>query len=71
MAIDWQLKTLGLCRNILRAIAAADLPPLESFPLAQQVTFKYYTGVLAFLGEDYSKVCNNLWANRIAKTFPD
>lgn len=50
-----QLKSLPLCRNILRALTAADLPPLEAFPRAQQVTFHYYVGVLAFLNEEYTK----------------
>ncbi|PWN35787.1 protein CSN12 [Meira miltonrushii] len=51
----FKLRSLGLCRNILRAIGAADLPDFERFPRAQRVTFKYYVGVLAFLNEDYSK----------------
>lgn len=51
-----QLKSLGLCRNILRALSAADLPDFELFPRAQRVTFKYYLGVLAFLNEEYVKV---------------
>ena len=32
------------------------MPPLEAFPKSQQVTFKYYEGVLQFLEEDYVKV---------------
>lgn len=51
----FKLRSLGLCRNILRAIGAADLPDFQRFPRAQRVTFKYYVGVLAFLNEDYSK----------------
>lgn len=50
----FKLRSLGLCRNILRAIGAADLPDFERFPRAQRVTFKYYVGVLAFLNEDYA-----------------
>lgn len=50
----FKLRSLGLCRNILRAIGAADLPDFEKFPRAQRVTFKYYVGVLAFLNEDYA-----------------
>ena len=56
-----QLKSLPLCRNILRALTAADLPALERFPRAERVTFKYYLGVLAFLGEEYGKAETELW----------
>jgi hypothetical protein len=40
---------------MLRSIAAAELPPLSSYPMSEQVTFSYYTGVLAFLDENYSR----------------
>lgn len=30
------------------------MPPLSAFPKAHQVTFKYYSGVIAFLEEDYA-----------------
>ncbi|KIS68384.1 uncharacterized protein UMAG_03478 [Mycosarcoma maydis] len=49
----FRLKSVGLCRNILRAINAADLPDLCAYPRSQQVTFRYYVGVLAFLNEEY------------------
>lgn len=32
------------------------MPELSSFPKSQQVTFKYYEGVLAFLDENYISV---------------
>ncbi|SNX85963.1 probable Protein CSN12 homolog [Melanopsichium pennsylvanicum] len=51
----FRLKSISLCRNILRAISAAQLPDLGVFPKSQQVTFKYYLGVLAFLNEEYDK----------------
>ncbi len=50
-----QLNSTALCRNIIRGIGAADLPPLESFPRAHQVTYQYYMAVFAFLREDYSE----------------
>ncbi|EHK96284.1 putative protein CSN12 like protein [Glarea lozoyensis 74030] len=37
-----------------------DMPPLESFPLAHQVTFKYYVGVIYFLEENYVESEKNL-----------
>ncbi|SPO32611.1 probable Protein CSN12 homolog [Ustilago trichophora] len=51
----FRLKSVSLCRNILRAINAAVLPELGSFPRSQQVTFRYYVGVLAFLNEEYDR----------------
>lgn len=32
------------------------MPMLDKFPKSQQVTFKYYEGVLSFLEEDYVQV---------------
>lgn len=40
---------------MLRSIQAAELPPLELYPKADQVTFRYYTGLLSFLNEQYGK----------------
>lgn len=51
----FKLNSTALCRNIIRGIGAADLPPLESFPRAHQVTYQYYMAVFAFLREDYSE----------------
>jgi hypothetical protein len=56
---DWlQLNSVGLTKNLLRALNAQsiDLPPLESFPKSQIVTFKYYVGVIHFLDEKYAEV---------------
>ncbi len=55
---DFKLNKASLSKNILKAVSAGrgDMPPLEAFPKAQQVTFKYYEGVLEFLEEDYVKV---------------
>lgn len=45
------------------------MPELDSFPKSQQVTFKYYEGVLAFLEENYVDVSSwcirslSIWAN--------
>ena len=54
--VFFRLKSLHLCSNTLRSIQSNDLPPIQSFPLAHQVTFKYYVGVLAFYNEQYKKV---------------
>ncbi len=44
------------------------MPPLENFPASQQVTFKYYEGVLSFLEENYVTVTGP--ANCVAPRWP-
>lgn len=54
----FKLNSASLSRTILKTLTAyrGDMPPLESFPKSQRVTFKYYEGVLFFLEEDYRAV---------------
>ena len=54
----FKLNKGSLSKNILRALSAGrgDMPPLSAFPKSQQVTFKYYEGVLCFLEENYVEV---------------
>ncbi|KAI1465507.1 uncharacterized protein F4812DRAFT_439054 [Daldinia caldariorum] len=51
----FRLNSATLSKNVLKAIQAGrgDMPTLDKFPKSQQVTFKYYEGVLAFLEENY------------------
>ncbi|KAI1323771.1 PCI domain-containing protein [Xylariaceae sp. FL0255] len=51
----FKLNSEPLSKNILKAISAGrtDIPSIDKFPKSQQVTFKYYEGVLAFLEENY------------------
>ncbi|KAI7898589.1 uncharacterized protein BX663DRAFT_489860 [Cokeromyces recurvatus] len=58
--IYFKLKQQNLCKNILRAVKAADMPPLEEFPKSDRVTFRYYLGRLYFLEEDYAKAEHEL-----------
>ena len=53
-----QLNSIGLSKNILRALLASktDMPDLEMFPKSHIVTFKYYVGVISFLEENYKQV---------------
>ena len=53
-ATYFRLRSLGLCRNILRALTAGDVPPLDAFGRADVVTFRYYLGRLRFLDEEYA-----------------
>lgn len=54
----FKLNSISLSKNILKAIQAyrGDMPALEAFPKAHQVTFKYYIGVIYFLEENYVEV---------------
>ncbi|KAL9128238.1 MAG: hypothetical protein Q9217_003054 [Psora testacea] len=58
----FKLNSVGLSKNILRAISASktDMPELEAFPKSHIVTFKYYVGVIQFLEEDYAHAEENL-----------
>ncbi|PSR94195.1 protein CSN12 [Coniella lustricola] len=51
----FKLNQASLSRNILKNLRAnaRDMPALDQFPKSQQVTFKYYEGVLFFLEENY------------------
>ncbi|TPX68261.1 hypothetical protein SpCBS45565_g03237 [Spizellomyces sp. 'palustris'] len=51
----FKLTQTNLCSTILRSVAAGDLPGLERYPIADQVTFKFYVGVLSFYNEQYKK----------------
>lgn len=59
----FKLNSASLSRTILTSLKAfndrGDMPPLESFPKSQRVTFKYYEGVLFFLEENYVEVCGH------------
>ncbi len=50
----FRLNSASLSRNVLRALNAykGDMPALSAFPTSQQVTFKYYEGVLDLLEEN-------------------
>ncbi|CAG8972714.1 hypothetical protein HYALB_00008629 [Hymenoscyphus albidus] len=58
----FKLNQIGLSKNILNAIRAykGDMPLLDKFPASQQVTYKYYIGVICFLEENYVEAENNL-----------
>ncbi|KAI9317537.1 hypothetical protein BX666DRAFT_2018967 [Dichotomocladium elegans] len=58
--IYFKLKQQNLCKNILRALKAVDMPSIENFSPSDRVTFRYYLGRFHFLEEDYSKAENEL-----------
>ncbi|KAK6820470.1 Protein CSN12-like protein [Apiospora arundinis] len=58
----FKLNSAALSKNVLKVLSAGrgDMPDFESFPKSQQVTFKYYEGVLAFLEENYEEAEKHL-----------
>ncbi|RKF58592.1 Protein CSN12-like protein [Erysiphe neolycopersici] len=58
----FKLNSITLSKNITRALQAyrGDMPTLDSFPMAHQVTFKYYFGVISFLEEAYEEAEKHL-----------
>lgn len=54
----FKLNSASLSKNMLKSLTAGrgDMPDLSAFPKSQQVTFKYYEGVLHFLEENYVEV---------------
>ncbi|GAB5590259.1 COP9 signalosome (CSN) subunit [Umbelopsis nana] len=56
----FKLKSQNLCRNVLKAVKASDLPPLDSYPKADRVVYRYYLGRLYFLEEQYVKADQEL-----------
>ncbi|ORY57154.1 uncharacterized protein BCR38DRAFT_449778 [Pseudomassariella vexata] len=58
----FKLNQAFLSRNVLKALSAGrgDMPDFDSFPKSQQVTFKYYEGVLHFLEENYEEAEKHL-----------
>jgi hypothetical protein len=59
-----QVDRPALCKNLVRATTSdPSIPPLETYPLADQVTWRYYLGYLAFLnGEEASAREHLTWA---------
>lgn len=65
----FKLNKARLSRTILKNLHAyqGNMPQLDQFPKSQQVTFKYYEGVLFFLEENYVEVrSSNLPARAVA-----
>lgn len=58
----FKLNQASLSRTILKNLHAyqGKMPQLDQFPKSQQVTFKYYEGVLFFLEENYVEVSSSL-----------
>ncbi|KAJ2856635.1 COP9 signalosome (CSN) subunit [Coemansia erecta] len=53
-ALYLRQRAYNLCTSMVRAIRSTELPPLDKFPMSDQVTFRFYRGVLAFRSENYA-----------------
>lgn len=51
----FRLDTLQMCKNLTRTLEAPNALPLDSFPVGQLVTYRFYTGRLAVFDENYAK----------------
>ncbi|KAI8060128.1 hypothetical protein BC940DRAFT_246897 [Gongronella butleri] len=51
--IYFKINQLNLCRNVIKGIRYAVLPPLTRFPKGDQVTYAYYVGRLEFTEENF------------------
>ncbi|KAG9054400.1 COP9 signalosome (CSN) subunit [Serendipita sp. 407] len=52
----FKVNRTNLSKNVIRAIEAnSDIPSLEQFEMTDQVTYRYYQGLLALLDENYSR----------------
>lgn len=56
LRVYFRLKAYSLAKGITKAISAVGhtIPPLESSPIADQVVYTYYSGVLDFMSQAYS-----------------
>ncbi|KAJ7181598.1 hypothetical protein C8R43DRAFT_1055288 [Mycena crocata] len=60
----FKVKRISLTKNIIKVLENnADIPALELYPRAHQVTYRYYLGMLSFLNEEHAKV------RRVARLF--
>ncbi|KAG8684160.1 COP9 signalosome (CSN) subunit [Ceratobasidium sp. 394] len=61
MKCYFKVNRIALSRNIIRAIHAnSDIPPLSQYPRADQVTYKYYLGLINFLNENHKSAEEDL-----------
>ena len=51
--IYFRLNTLRLCNNLIQTVERRNFPPLEKFPLAHRVAYKFYTGRLSMFNNQF------------------
>ncbi|KAJ2466366.1 COP9 signalosome (CSN) subunit [Coemansia sp. RSA 2322] len=59
-ALYLRQKAYNMCNSMIRAIKASELPALDRFPMSDQVSFRYYRGMLAFQGENFAAAKEDL-----------
>lgn len=58
--IYFRLKSVALCKNVIRGVDNAGLLAGFAIPMAHRVTYRYYMGVLCFLQQEYDKAEEHL-----------
>ncbi|KAJ2743548.1 COP9 signalosome (CSN) subunit [Coemansia sp. BCRC 34301] len=59
-ALYLRQKAFNMCNSMVRAIKTSELPALNQFPMSDQVSFRYYRGMLAFQGESFAAAKEDL-----------
>ncbi|KAJ7248413.1 hypothetical protein C8J57DRAFT_1672973 [Mycena rebaudengoi] len=56
MKCYFKVKWISSTKDLVKALEnSVDIPPLEEYPRAHQVTYRYYVGILSFLNEEFIK----------------
>eukprot|EP01132_Coremiostelium_polycephalum_P009923 gene9923-12168_t len=53
--IYFQINNLKLCKNLIKTIESQGFPPLESYPLPQLITYRFFNGRLSSFDGNYKK----------------
>jgi hypothetical protein len=56
----FKLSSTNLCTNILKSLESADLPSLDEYSISEQVTHKYFVGVMSFFDEKFENAAADL-----------
>jgi len=51
--IYFQLNKLRLCKNLIKTLSNKGSPPEENYPIGQRVTYKFYTGRLNMINNEF------------------
>lgn len=60
LAVAFKLNNHKFCESTLRSMAASTFPELETFPLSQRITFRYYEGRYFISMQKYAQACESL-----------
>jgi hypothetical protein len=58
--VYWRLGTLNIAKPLIRSVESPSFLPVDRFPLSQQVTYRYFTGLKAVLDGAYQDAARSL-----------